>query len=201
MTKANSRRRRKGRGPDDPHALEPIPKRQPNGQTRRSDNPRATVQAARERHTTKTGADALDPVLGTELGRCIDALSDGDERVALVALWNSIAAAHRNWRQRDIGQTGDPKCATIGAIPDRMETDPSLRVDLRTADERDAAAIRAWREWKAVIDALPVPQLRWALRGALNGFLGDERLWRDRAPTSAGCAAVMALRMINAKPR
>jgi hypothetical protein len=142
---------------------------------------------------------AIDPtseLQETDMGRCILALSEGDKRQSLQGVWYAVSAAHRNFRMRIIGQTGDPKNAATPMMTDAMETDPGLRVDLRTAEERDAAARRAWAEWEAKIAALPVPMHKWALRAALKGFMGDDALWRDGKPTPAGVAAVHALSLL-----
>lgn len=200
MTRASrkNRRRKKAGITADPMALAPVPKRQPNGQKRRTGEPpaTATVEAARMRHCAVAQDDALDPVLGTDMGRCIRALADSDERRLLIDTWGALSAARRNYKLRIIGQTGEPQNAALPMIHDVMETDPSLTVDLRTAEERDRAAIRAWRAWAEAIAALPLPGLKWAIRGALDGFLGEGRLWADGAPTSTGRAAVHALRKI-----
>lgn len=175
--------------------LAPTPKRQPDGRIRPvSDDPQRTARNARQRHCAVTADDALDPALGTDMGRCIRALHDGEERAQLLDAWGALCAARRNFLMRQIGVTGDPQCAASPMIHETVETDPSLRVDLRTAAERDEAARRAWEAWEVRVKALPYPQMRWAIRGALNGFLGDGRLWKDGAPTATGRAAVMALR-------
>ena len=75
-----------------------------------------------------------------------------------------------------------------------METDQSLRVDLRTHDERVRAAKASWAAWEAKIAALPFPQLRWAISGVLRGFMGDGTLWRDAKPTNTGRNVVAALK-------
>lgn len=139
---------------------------------------------------------ARQPICGTDMGLCIRALTKGDERAALADAWATLSAAHRNYRLLIIGQTGDPQGAAIPMLPEPMETDPSLRVDLRTHEQRIEAAKRAWHEWWTKIKALPVPNLRWAINGALDGFMGDGALWRDRQPTATGKAAVQALRMM-----
>jgi hypothetical protein len=71
-----------------------------------------------------------------------------------------------------------------------------LRVDLRTHDERVTAAKSAWAAWESKLAALPLPQMKWAIRGALDGFLGDAVLWRDRSPTQQGKLGVEAMRRI-----
>jgi hypothetical protein len=160
------------------------------------EHPQAVAQIARERLTGCKGADALNPVLSTDLGKCINHLTEGDERRAMIDAWGAISAAHRNYRLLYVGQTGDPQGANIGMVPEPMETDPSLRVDLRTHDERVTAAKSAWAAWESKLAALPLPQMKWAIRGALDGFLGDAVLWRDRSPTQQGKLGVEAMRRI-----
>ena len=135
-------------------------------------------------------------VLGHDLGKCINALSTGDEQSKLIDTWETLSASHRNYRMRYIGQTGDPKGASIGMVPDRTETDQSLRVDLRTPEEKAEQAKASWAAWEAKINALPSPQLKWAIRGVLQGFMGEATLWRDQAPATAGRVAVAALRRL-----
>jgi hypothetical protein len=132
----------------------------------------------------------------SDMGRCILALSEGRERADLAEAWADLSAARRNYLMRIIGQTGDPPGAASPMLTDTMETDPSLRVDLRSPGEKDEAAGRRWLEWCGRIETLPVPQMKWALRGALDGFMGDGSLWRDGAPTRSGLAAVQALNLL-----
>jgi len=143
--------------------------------------------------------DPTSPLNESDMGRCILALSKGDDRATLTEAWAAISASRRNFKTRIIGQTGDPKCATTPMMPEAMQTDQSLRVDLRTQDQKDRAATVSWEDWQHRIEALPMPQLKWALRGALDGFLGDGVLWRDQAPTGQGKMAVHALRVVAAK--
>jgi len=130
------------------------------------------------------------------MGRCILSLADPEWRPRIADTWHGLLAAHRTHRTRIIGRTADPQGAASPMLPDPVEVDLSYRVDMRTADERDAAAARSWSVWAARLSALPTPQHRWALRGALDGFIGDGRLWHDRAPTDLGRLAVEALRRI-----
>jgi hypothetical protein len=160
-------------------------------------DPMETVITARQRRSGITDAkDARQPLCGDDLGLCIHASATGDARAALANTWAALSASHRNFRVMVIGQTGNPQGAAIPMIPEPMETDQSLRVDLRTHDERVAAAKASWTGWQAKINALPIPNLRWAIKGALDGFLGDGTLWRDRKPTATGVAAVSALRLL-----
>lgn len=164
-----------------------------------AEDARETALQARKRHSGITNsADALQPLCGTEMGLCIRALGDPETNDLrdLREAWQAISASRRNYRLLYIGQTGEPKGAAIAMVPDQLQTDPSLSVDIRTADERVSAAKASWAAWEACINLLPMPQLKWAIRGALDGFLGEACLWRDRAPTVQGQNAVTALRMI-----
>jgi hypothetical protein len=161
------------------------------------EDPMNVVTLARQRRTgIEDAKEARQPICGTDMGLCIRALAKGDERADLVNAWAALSAAHRNYRLLIIGQTGEPQGAAIPMLPEPMETDQSLRVDLRTYEQRVEAAKRQWFEWWGKIKALPVPNLRWAISGALDGFLGEATLWRDQAPTVTGKAAVQALRMM-----
>lgn len=152
------------------------------------------IFAARARRCQIDSASVLHE---SDMGRCILALTEGDDRRSVADAWAGLSTALRNYRTRILGVTGDPQGAAIAMIPDKMETDQSLRVDLRTADERDRAAKAAWQAWEDRMKALPAPQMIWALRGALYGFMGDATLWRDGLPTQHGIAAVAALRVMS----
>lgn len=200
MTSKAARKRRKGKA----RALitlpgqDPIMQSQPNDPKReKPEDPRKTAIEARCRHSgIADPKEAARALLGTQMGLCINASATGQELADLTEAWQAISASFRNYRLLVIGQTGDPQGAAIGMIPDKVETDPSLRVDLRTHDERVAAAKRSKAEWDARINALPVPNMKWALRGALEGFMGEDMLWRDQEPTTNGRLAVEALRRV-----
>lgn len=154
---------------------------------------RKTASDARARIFGKSGDDALHPMHGSQAGCCIS--STGDDAAKLWQTWQDINAARRNYRMRILGTTGDPKCAAISMLPDAMQTDTSLTIDIRTAEERDTAAKRAWRDWEARINSLPQPQMKWAIRGSMDGGtngLGGN-LWANNAKTTLGQAFVAAL--------
>jgi hypothetical protein len=142
---------------------------------------------------------AVAPAFGSDVGLCIDAILTGDDAAKAWDTFSHISASYRNYMVYFVGQTGNPKCAAIAMIPDAMETDPSLRVDIRTHDERVSAAKASWAAWERRIKALPFPQMAWALQGALRGFLGDGTLWRDAKPTHTGRTVVAALRAMGAE--
>jgi hypothetical protein len=202
-SKGAKRRRKRQARPEAPEGcdLAPTAKRQPNGQKRRNDDPRAVVKTARIRQTGVAPDDAAQPILGTDMGRCINVLASGEDRRQLVDSWGALSAARRNYLTRIIGRTGDPQSSSIAMLSEAMETDQGLTVDLRTPDERDDGARRAWAHWQDRINALAIPQHKWAIRGALDGFIGEGRLWLDQAPTPTGRAAVDALRKMCGEPR
>lgn len=136
-----------------------------------------------------------DALCGSEMGLCIRHINpDTETRALLWDAWQAISAARRNYRERIIGMSGSPQGAAIAMVPDAMQTDQSHTVDVRTADERDDAAIRAEAYWREMIAALPRRRLRSAIRVALDEIEGA--LWRDCAPTARGANAVAALVVI-----
>ena len=173
--------------------------RQP-GQGSRTDlnqkeDPRSVVLSVRERHTGLIGKDALAPDQVDDMGRCIVSVCNGDDRSNIINTWRGLIGSRANYLSRYVGQTGNPKCSSFEMIPDRTETDPSLRVDLRTCEERDAQAVLSWNAWLGHIKALPLWH-RWAIRNALGLSLGAVCLWCDQKPTSQGVASVEALRAL-----
>ena len=143
----------------------------------------------------RCAVDPSDPLHADDMGRCILALA-GPDKARITDTWFGLRAAHRNYRARIIGRTGDPQGAASPMLHDPVGVDPSYRVDLRTAEERDIAARNSWAAWNARLTSLPSPQHKWVLRGALDGFVGDDRLWHDCSPTALGRLAVDALRRL-----
>lgn len=193
-SKGAKKRARKLRAISLPGGESAAPRKGQGHRTDLQDGP-PPIHAARARLCSLDAGNVLHE---SDMGRCILALYQGQERADLSDAWAAISAARRNYRLRYIGQSGDPQGASIGMIPDQMQTDPSLRIDLRTPDERDTAAKRAWADWQARIASLPTPHHIWALRGALDGFMGEGRLW-DGSPTRYGVSAVAALKLLTAR--
>lgn len=144
---------------------------------------------------------AVAPSFGHDVGLCINAIIAGDDATKAWDTFSHISAAYRNYQLLFVGQTGNPKCAAIAMIPEPMETDPSLRVDLRSHDEKVSAAKSSWAAWRKRVEALPAPPLRWAIDGALRGFLGEGVLWRNCSPTKLGRTVVSALLMLSEVPK
>lgn len=136
------------------------------------------------------------PLRGSMVGLCIEASSgSADEQAALWGEWQSISAVREAYRMRYLGTTGRPQAAAIAMLPERFETNASLRVDLRTPDEKDRAACAANAALCRRIDALPVAS-RIAVWSALDGFSDGDDLWRNAKPTRKGLAVVAGLALL-----
>lgn len=146
--------------------------------------------------TQDTLKAAVAPVFGDAVGLCIRAVAP-DQAEALWDAFCRMTAARRLWRMRILGQTGDPQNSAITMIPEPMQADTGLTVDLRTAEERDQAAARAEAYWRRQLDRIAIPQHRMALRSAAAGFGGP--YWRDGKPTQAGRWVVEGLKVVSEK--
>ena len=153
----------------------------------------ALALSVRARLTGCTAEEARDVLAAEDLGRCIRAMrSKPEDRRALLTVWQGLCAAWANYCTRYLGVTPTPQAAALPMLPEPMQTDQSLRVDLRTGDERDEAASRVWLDWLESLMALPAGE-RNALRGHLQGYAAP--VWDDCAPgpTRTGLLAVKAL--------
>ena len=155
--------------------------------------------AARARLTGCTVEAARDVLAGEDMGRGIIALARSPERRRdLFSVWQALNAAWHNYATRCCSITPTPQAAALPMLPDPMQTDPSLRIDIRTADERDEAARRVWFEWiELLMHRLTFAQ-RHALRGSLHGYGAEVWNPHDRKPTKAGYLAVEALAALHA---
>ena len=153
----------------------------------------AVALAARSRLTGCTVEDARDVLAGSDMGRCIRAMRPGtQDRRNLLAVWQGISAAWHNYATRCLGITPGAQSASLPMLPEPMETDQSLRVDLRSPDEKDEAARRVWFDWLEALLALPTDQ-RHAVRGHLQDYARP--IWdADKLrPTLTGTLAVRGL--------
>jgi hypothetical protein len=170
--------------------------RYPSGKAKPEDPRKTALHARCRRAGISDPKEAARALLDGEMGYCIDALARPDELADLSRLWSEIRNSRENYCLRYLGRKATAQGSAIAMIPEKVETDPSLRVDLRTPEEKAVAAKASWMGWQEKIAALPVPNMKWALRGALNGFMGEDSLWRDCAPTTNGRLAVHALRLL-----
>lgn len=163
-----------------------------------AEEPQRTALQARVRHfggeDTQKGRAALsDDFCGSQIGFVMKAKCSNDEAKRLWQMFRAWCAAEDQYRRRYLGQSEHPKGAAIAMVPDRMETDTGHSVDLRTAEQRDRDAVRAWMQWQGHLG-----RLGKADRLALQDMrLERVDLWRDKAPTSRGLAALEALRALH----
>lgn len=191
-SKAEAKRRRRAKR--EFPSLAPIEKQQQHrvaGKFARDDDPRKTARTARERQLGGKRADAaLDPILGHEIGYVIQSECKPDLAKRLWDTWQAYSAAERTYRVRYIGQTGEPKGASMQMVTERMETDKSMHVDLRTEEERDTQAVSGYMRWQGYLGHLDAQQAS-ALRQAERG--NGKALWVDGKATQAGIFALNAL--------
>lgn len=198
MTKARTKGQRRRQRAITLPGGETAPQR-PTGRDRRHINqPQEPADmialAARARLTGCTVEAARDVLAGEDMGRCIIALARSPERRRdLFGVWQALNAAWHNYATRCCSITPTPQAAALPMLPDPMETDPSLRVDLRTSDERAEAARRVWFEWVELLQHRLTFAQRHALRGSLHGYGAEVWNSDDRKPTKAGHLAIEAL--------
>jgi hypothetical protein len=155
----------------------------------------------RARLTGCTVEEARDILASEPIGRCIRYMRPGlQDRRDLMDVYMSISAAWTNVIERVFGLKVSAQSASLPMLPEPMQTDPSLRVDLRTADERNAAARRVWSEWSAAFRKLP-PDASATLTASIEDR--GLHLWDSDAhrPTAKGALAVKALAGLHALRR
>jgi hypothetical protein len=166
---------------------------------RHTEPPDQVALTARARRTGCTVEEARDVLAGEDMGRCIRFMRPGGEdRRDLMGVWQGITASWHNYATRCLSLTPTPQAAALPMLSDPMQTDQSLRVDLRTSDERDEAALRVWFEWLARLMDLPADQ-RHALRGHLQDYGAPVWDADARRPTRHGALAVKALAALHAR--
>lgn len=169
------------------------------GQRKAPEDARKTALQGRVRVYGIKGADAVkaaaNPLCGSGVGNCILAIIVAHDQATVSDTWHRLCSAQHNYSTRILGLSGNPQGSAIAMLPEPMQTDTGHTIDIRSADEKDAGAKRAWASALASISALPVPQWRWAIRNAMSGGIdgmgGD--VWRDGKPTGRGRVLVQAL--------
>ena len=201
MTKARSKAQRRRKSITLPGG-EIAPQR-PTGRDRRHTNQPAEAAdkpalAVRARLSGCTVEEARDVLASEDMGRCIMYLiQTPQKRRDLFSVWQSFNAAWHNFAGRCLSITPTPQAAALPMLPEVTETDPTVRADPRSQDERAEAANDRWHEWLGnLMHSLTAPQ-RHALRGALHGY--GAQLWNPDTckPTDEGILAVQALGILH----
>jgi hypothetical protein len=170
----------------------------PTGRDRRHTNQAeppadAVALASRAKFTGCSVEAARDVLAGEDMGRAILSMRpNAQDRRDLLGVWQGLCAAWHNFARRCLSLPTAAQGSAMPMLPEPMQTDQSLRVDLRSPDERDEAARRVWYAWLAELMKLP-PDQRHALRGHLQDY--GAPVWDADAkqPTRAGALAVKAL--------
>lgn len=156
---------------------------------------REVVRAARARHLVMQASAMMDePMLGDEAGRAIFiGATDEHEATRLYDTFKAIDASDDAFSRRVLNRSRFANMSRLELMPERLETRPDDRIDIRTEDEKAADAKRAWLGWCAMFDALHPP-----LHAALHmGLRQRVKLHQGQALTLAGRLFVQALRQVD----
>ena len=155
-----------------------------NPQMQTREEVREVVRAARARHLVMQASEMMDePMLGDEAGRAIFIGSvDEHEATRLYDTFKAIDASDDAFSRRVLNRSRFANVSKLELMPERLETRPDDRIDIRTEDEKAADAKRAWLGWCAMFDALHPP-----LHAALHmGLRQRVKLHQGQALTLAG---------------
>ena len=159
----NYSRAAKRRAKADMPELADAPKREANGRAQRATTrsernaDRANLEA-RARQMGLPASYAKDMKrnrLSEQAGMAIDILCYPDDANRLWAHYCALTGAEGRYHRTN-GQSLYASTAKIEMEPERFETRADDVIDLRTEEERDKDAIRAWGRWCKVIDCLPL---------------------------------------------
>jgi hypothetical protein len=156
---------------------------------------------ARARRTGCTVEEARDRLAGEDVGRCIRTLHKADQdRRDLLDVWQSVSAARRNFVTRYLSLAESAQSSSLPMLPDKLQIDPSLHVDLRTTIEKAIHARAVWLGCEASMARLR-PTEFYALKEHLE--MKGAAIWCSdtHKPTWAGSKLVAALKSLHALRR
>lgn len=155
------------------------------------EDPTATVMQARARRLgKKPSRDLLDDMLGDPCGEAIHlGVKPAVEARRVWDVFKRMDAADDAFCRRILGKRRFPAVSKMEFMPERLETGPNEPLDVRTEDEKIAAARDAHRNWSGLFDKL-YPWQRMAIESAARG---REVLQRHGSLTSAGRSFVAAM--------
>mgnify|MGYP000032278888 CR=1 FL=1 len=156
---------------------------------------REVVRAARARHMQMQASAAMDePMMGEEAGRALSIGAVNEHEAG--QLWETfklIDASDDAFCRRVLNRPRFANGARLELLPDRMETRPDDRIDIRTPDEKAADAKRAWSGWLDILGGL-----QSHLCAALHmGLRQRVKLHQGRNLTGAGGLFVEAMRQVD----
>lgn len=163
---------------------------------RPKDNPLDTVRKARARHLSCTASDeVLAPMLGDPCGQAISIGAENKQEAAnLWQVFSDLDAADDAFHRRILGKPRFPAVSKMEFMPERLETGPNEPpIDIRTEDERIAAARDAWAHWRADLDKL----YPWQRMAVTRGMRQMEAMHIRGALTAAGRSFVSGIRALH----
>lgn len=161
----------------------------------RKDKPTETVMQARARRLGTTAS--LDLVTNDMLGDpCGEAIHLGVKpAVEARRVWDvfkRMDAADDAFCRRILGKRRFPAVSKMEFMPERLETGPNEPLDVRTEDEKIAAARDAQRSWQGLFDRL----YQWQRLAIESAARGRETLHQSGALTAAGRSFVAAMQRL-----
>jgi hypothetical protein len=157
----------------------------------------AIAIAARAKITGCTVEEARDVLAGEDMGRCIRYVTmhlkqKNQVRRDMLTVWQGLVASWHNYKARYLSLPPGPQTIALLMQAERIETNQSPRVDIRSAAERAEAARASWLGWDADLKKLR-PIYASALRGHLQDY--GAAVWNPitQQPTKAGHLAAEAV--------
>ena len=144
--------------------LAEVPKKQPNGRTRRPDdymsdrNPQKVVMEARARHMGGKKKDMDNPALSEDAGKAIYSVHGGDTAKTLWDAYSGLTKAEAVYFKHYIGQRLYAKTAKVEYLIEVFEARPDDRPDTRDEDTKSRDAANNWARWRGYIMHLPMYQ-------------------------------------------
>lgn len=163
---------------------------------RQKDNPLDTVRTARARHLSRAVSDdVLAPMLGDPCGQAISiGAESAQEASELWQVFSDLDAADEAFHRRILGKPRFAAVSKMEFMPERMETGPNEPpIDIRTEDERIAAARESWSNWCADLDKI----YPWRRIAVMRGMRHLEPLHVQGKLTAAGRSFVAGIRSLH----
>lgn len=149
-------------------ALAPVPRKEKDGKSTRA---KRTAQKLSERDPQKAALQARARMMGVDdtvrnrqamrsqalgeaAGRAIHIGCDPDTAERLWRVYADFTATEERYARTVLGKGLHAKTAKIETMPERFETRPDDRLDLRDEDQRHRDAVNAWMRWRGYIGQL-----------------------------------------------
>lgn len=167
-------------------------RRQEPRRSRREEDPRLVAFEARKR-VWGIGDDALDPMTAEEAGVAIKLGAESKaEARHLWQVYTSYDGVDDRYCKFVIGKQRFEAVSKLEFLPERLETRPDDRPDLRTEEEKIRDARNNWHIWQGFMGELE----RWERTAINRSVRREDELVKDGELTVHGKALVRALRAL-----